>query len=90
MAIEQAPELKAKCTCLECRVRGALSVGGDPTALFEVDVNEAAKALGNVLAELLAHHSSKSAKTFVAALLIHRKRWLNHPRVKTQHPVGNA
>jgi hypothetical protein len=80
---------KAKCGCLECRVRASL-YGGEITQNFEIDVNEAVKALGNILAELLAHHSSKSAKHFAAALLEHRKVWLKHPRVVTQHPVGNA
>jgi hypothetical protein len=85
---EQAPV--AKCGCLECRVRQALYGSADISAPFEIDINEAAKALGNILAELLAHHSSKSAKHFAGALLEHRKRWLKHPRVAAQHPVGNA
>jgi len=74
-----------RCDCLECRVRAALS-GGEPTAPFEVDINDAAKALGNILGELLAHHSSKAAKRFAAALLENRKHWLNHPRVLAQQP----
>ncbi|QOZ25334.1 hypothetical protein [Bradyrhizobium sp. CCBAU 51753] len=80
-----------KCNCLECRLRAALSEGGDPSAPFEVDVNEAAKAMGNILGELLAHHSSKAAKAFAIALLEHRKRWLKHPRVAAQQtPAGHA
>lgn len=66
MAIEIAPAPKAKCGCLECRVRAAL-YGGEITAPFEIDTNEAIKALANVMAELLAHHSSKSAKLLAAA-----------------------
>lgn len=80
---------RAKCGCLECRIRAAL-FGGDPTANFEIDTGEAIKALGNCLAELLAHHSTKSAKQFAEALLIARKEWVKHPRVAAQHPVGNA
>jgi len=84
------PAPQAKCGCLECRVRQALFGGPDISVPFEIDTNEAIKALGNVLGELLAHHSSKSAKHFAAALLEHRKRWLKHPRVAAQHPIGNA
>jgi hypothetical protein len=80
---------RAKCGCLECRVRAAL-FGGNPTEPFELDTGEAINALGNVLGELLAHHSSKSAKAFTIALLEQRKEWLNHPRVAAQHPKGNA
>ncbi|MGY4295340.1 hypothetical protein ACVWXN_003435 [Bradyrhizobium sp. i1.4.4] len=75
-----------KCACVECRIRAALSEGGNPAAPFEIDINEAVKAMGIVLSELLAHHSSKSAKMFAAALLDHRKRWLKHPRVMAQQP----
>ncbi len=87
--MSEAPAPQAKCGCLECRVRAAL-FGGEIDAPFEIDTNEAIKALGNILGELLAHHPSKSAKHFAAALLEHRKRWLKHPRVAAQHPVGNA
>jgi hypothetical protein len=85
-----APAPQAKCGCLECRVRQSL-YGGEINAPFEIDTNEAIKALGNVLAELLAHHSSKAAKHFAAALLDHRKRWLKYPRVAAQQPpAGHA
>lgn len=83
------PAERAKCGCLECRVRAAL-FGGEINAPFEIDTGEAIKALGNVLAELLAHHSSKNAKSFAAQLLAARKEWTKHPRVAAQHPVGNA
>lgn len=83
------PAPKAKCGCLECRVRAALC-GGEVDAPFEIDTNDAIKALGNIMGELLAHHSSKAAKHFAAALLEHRKTWLKHPRVAAQHPAGNA
>jgi len=79
-----------KCNCLECRIRAAMS-GGKPTAPFEIDINEAIKALGNILAEMLAHHDGKSAEAFAIALLDHRERWLKHPRVLAQqHPRGSA
>lgn len=85
------PAPKAKCGCLECRVRQALYGSSEINAPFEIDTNEAIKALGNVLAELLAHHSNKAAKHFAAALLDHRKRWLKHPRVAAQQPpAGHA
>lgn len=87
---ETAAVPQAKCGCLECRVRAAL-YGGEITQDFAIDTNEAIKALGNVLGELLAHHSRKSAKVFAAALLEHRKRWLKHPRVAAQQPpAGHA
>lgn len=89
MALEPVEVPQAKCGCLECRVRAAL-YGGEITQNFEIDINEAAKALGNILGELLAHHSSKAAKHFAAALLENRKHWLKHPRVAAQHPVGSA
>lgn len=75
-----------KCNCVECRLRAALSEQGNPSAPFECDVNEAAKAMGNILAELLAFHTSKAAKHFAQALLEHRKRWLKHPRIMAQQP----
>jgi hypothetical protein len=84
------PSPQAKCGCLECRIRASL-YGGEINAPFEIDTSEAIKALGNVLAELLAHHSGKAAKHFAAALLDHRKRWLKHPRVAAQQPpAGHA
>lgn len=80
----------AKCACLECRIRAAM-FGGEPTGPFEIDINDAIGALGNILGEMLAHHSSESAEAFTIALLKHRKRWLEHPRVMAQqHPKGNA
>ena len=85
---------RAKCGCLECRVRAALFGGAapaDPEAVFELDVNDALGALGNILGELLAHHDGKCAEAFAIALLEHRKRWLTHPRVLAQQdPKGNA
>jgi hypothetical protein len=81
---------RAKCGCLECRVRAAL-YGGIPTEPFELDTNEAIKALGNILGEMLAHHPEESAEHFAAVLLEVRKAWLTHPRVLAQQdPKGNA
>jgi hypothetical protein len=80
---------RAKCGCTECRIRAAM-FGGDPTEPFEIDTGRAILALGNVLSELLAHHSEASAKMFADELLLARKQWLDHPRIVVQHPVGNA
>ncbi|YBW39820.1 hypothetical protein ACMYR2_2347 [Nitrobacter sp. TKz-YC01] len=78
------------CNCLECRLRAALSGQGKPEQPFDVDVGEAITAMGNVMSELLAHVPSKSAKRFSAELMVARKKWLDHPRVATQHPKGSA
>lgn len=78
-----------KCACMECRIRAAI-FGGDPDAPFEVDMNEAYNAMGNVMGELLAHAPTKTAKRFAETLLDCRKRWQKHPRVVTQHTEGNA
>lgn len=80
---------RAKCGCLECRVRAAL-YGGTPTGPFEINTGEAIVALGEILGELLAHHSEDSAKLFADELLSARKDWLEHPQVAIQHPKGNA
>lgn len=78
------------CICMECRIRAAI-YGGNPVDPFACDTGEAIKACGEVLAELLAHHSTKSAKSFVAALLDARKKWQQHPRVAAQQtPAGHA
>ncbi|MCK1501524.1 hypothetical protein [Bradyrhizobium sp. 188] len=79
-----------KCTCVECRLRAALSAGGDPGAPFEVDINEAIKAMGNILAEMLAHVPSKAAKAFAQALIEDRNRWQKHPRVMAQQPPAGT
>lgn len=79
----------SSCNCMECRVRHAIH-GGSPDAPFETDVGEAIGVLGNVMAELLAHVSSKTAKMCAARLLECRKEWQKHPRVATQHTEGNA
>lgn len=80
------------CLCMECRVRAAVhGAEKPPGAPFECDTGEAIKALGEVLAELLAHHSTKSAKAFASALLDARKKWQRHPRVAAQQPpAGHA
>jgi hypothetical protein len=78
------------CICMECRVRQAI-IGKPTTDLSEVDTTEALNALGNVVAELLAHHSSKAAKRYAAQLLDARKRWQAEPRVAIQNPpAGHA
>jgi hypothetical protein len=80
----------AKCNCLECRIRASLH-GGAPTEPFELDINEAIKALGNILGEMLAHCPEESAERFAAVLLELRKLWLTHPRVLAQQdPKGHA
>lgn len=79
-----------RCSCLECRIRAALSEDGRPDAPFNVDVGEAIMVMGNVMSELLAHVPSKSAKRFAAELLVARKGWLTVPRVAAQHPKGSA
>jgi hypothetical protein len=81
---------RAACRCTECRIRAALH-GGTPTEPFELDINEAIKALGNILGEMLAHCPEESAEHFAAVLLELRKLWLTHPRVLAQQdPKGNA
>lgn len=81
---------RAKCRCLECRIRAAM-FGGKPTEPFEIDTGEAIAALGNILAEMLAHHDDICAEAFTIALLEHREQWLKHPRVLVQQPPrGNA
>ena len=80
---------QAPCVCLECRLRSALA-GGEPGALFEINMNEAYTALGNVMGELLAHADTKTAKRFTSYLLTKRREWKDHPRVVTQHTVGNG
>lgn len=78
------------CNCMECRIRAAIYGTTKPDDLFEVDMNEAYNAMGNVMGELLAHAPTKTAKRFVDALLEARKLWQKHPRVATQHTEGNA
>ncbi|WP_407146274.1 hypothetical protein [Bradyrhizobium sp. ORS 86] len=80
-----ASAVEQKCNCLECRIRAALS-GGNPAAPFEVDINEAIIALGEVMSELLAHVPTKSAKRFADELIVARKKWQAHPRVMAQQP----
>lgn len=81
---------RAKCGCLECRVRAAL-YGGKPTAPFEINVGNAVIALGSILAELLAHCPEQSAELFVDELLLERKRYLENPLVVIQQPpMGHA
>jgi hypothetical protein len=87
---QKADAKTQRCVCMECRIRAALSPDGNPTGDFSVNIGETITALGNVLSELLAYQSSKSAKHFVAELLVARKKWLKHPRVAVQHPAGNA
>lgn len=79
------------CLCMECRIRAAVHGHWPPGADFSCDTGEAIKALGEVTAELLAHHSTKSAKAFAAALLDARKKYQRHPRVLAQQPpAGHA
>lgn len=80
----------AKCVCMECRVRIAMNDGHVQAELMATDTTEALNALGNVVAELLAHHPTKEAKRYVAELLEARKRWQAEPRVAIQHPRGTA
>lgn len=75
---------------MECRIRHAIFGETKPTDNFEVDMNEAYTAMGNVMGELLAHAPTKTAKRFADFLLDRRKDWLKHPRVRTQHTEGNA
>jgi len=77
------------CICMECRLRTALH-GERSDAPFELDMNEAYTAMGNVMGELLAHADTKTAKRFAAYLLEKRREWKSHPRVVTQHTTGNA
>ena len=83
---------EARCNCIECKVRRALSDDGDvATAPFAVDINEALKAIGTVAAEMLAHHPTKAAKRWADAVLDARKKWQKHPRVVAQQePAGHA
>jgi hypothetical protein len=77
------------CNCMECRVRHAIH-GGSPDAPFEAEVGEAIGALGNVMAELLAHVPTKTAKYCAVRLLECRKEWQKHLRVAAQHTQGSA
>lgn len=78
------------CICMECRIRAAIYGSAVPTGPFEVDMNEAYNAMGEVMGELLAHAPTKTAKRFADELLESRKRWQRHPRVRAQHTEGNA
>ena len=77
------------CTCMECRVRKAIS-GNNPAAPFEADLNEVLNAVGNILGEVLAHAPTKTAKMFCSELLEARKRWQKHPRVMAQAPAKGS
>lgn len=79
---------EALCLCMECRIRAAIFGADHVSEPFECDTGEALRACGEVLAELLAHHSTKSAKAYVAALLDARKKWQAHPRVAIQQPAA--
>lgn len=83
--------MSERCNCLECRIRAAIHGGphapGEP---FAVDTGEVLNALGNVSAELLAHHPTKTAKAFASGLLEARKGWLKHPRVMVQQEPGGT
>ena len=75
------------CGCMECKVRAAIGAT-DPN--IPIDVKCAVVALGEVMAECLAHLPSSTAKMAARELLIARKKWLKEPRVSIQHPAGNA
>ena len=82
---------KQNCGCLECRLRATLGYDAPKGIPFMCDTGEALIAMGNIMAELLAHHSTKSAKHFADELLKARKKWMQEPRVMAQgQQAGNA
>lgn len=86
-AIAMNEELKErKCDCLECRVRTAIGASSG----VPLDTAAVLRTIGEVAAELLAHHTTKNAKSFVAALLLARKRFMQEPRVVIQHTQGSS
>jgi hypothetical protein len=84
--------MTSPCVCMECRIRAAIHGDGrPPSEPFACDIGEALMALGEVMSELLAHTSTKSAKTLVGELLVARKKWQREPRIAVQQPAaGNA
>lgn len=77
---------EANCGCMECRVRAALV---EPGQLL--NVGQAAMALGEVLAEILAHVGDAASDEFIGELRKARLRWKDHPRVAVQRPhAGQA
>lgn len=74
------------CNCMECRIRNALSAPGEL-----IHIGQAATALGEVLAEVLAHVGEEAAEEFISGLRDARIRWKGHPRVAVQRPhAGSA
>jgi hypothetical protein len=68
-----------------------LSAPGPGDGMGYIDPYESIRALGSVLAEILAHFSEEEAREVLEAILACRREWMAMPRVLEQlKPQGVA
>jgi hypothetical protein len=77
---------------LETRIRQILKLPGDaPDGMGFVDLVDALRALGVVVAECLAHMPEETAVSYLDQVLTCRREWQAQPRVLEQlKPEGRA